>query len=557
MKRRLILSLTLIVIVSLLLAACTSGRPSGNGEPGASQQTGNESSSESGTDVVTSAGTLPIVNEKITLKVMTGLDWRVTDLEDNYVTKWMEEKTNIHIEWQPVQWADLDQKMNVMLASGTDIPDIIMNGVNSRNQQFQYGSQGLFIPLEDLYEQYGYYSKQALEYDPTARQQLTSPDDHLYSVFMYEDAYQANFLQKLWINQTWLTRLGLDMPTTTEQLYQVLKAFKEDDPNGNGLQDEIPLSGNKFWPSEGFLMSAFIPLDLAHRLNLVNGKVVPAFTQPEYKEGLKYINRLYNEGLFDKESFVMDGSMLSQLVMGEHNVLGAFPEIVPGAAAPDDSEQSRSYTAVPPLKGPNGVVSASYNPSRPMEWQNGLIFKNSKYPEAAFRWLDFMNSEEAFWVARYGEEGVDWERAGPNDVGIDGQPAKIKLLSNVTNGTQTNKIWGYMAPMIETSALSNGVAVAPDDEWNMNARLYNETKKYDGHQPAEIIPPFLHIAPESADKHAGYKTAINTYVKESYAKFVTGELDIDRDWDAFLNELNRIGLDDYVAIVQQAIDSSK
>ena len=96
----------------------------------------------------------------------------------------------------------------------------------------------------------------------------------------------------MWINKTWLENLGLEMPTTTEEFENVLKAFKDQDPNGNGVADETPLSGSiTGWNTgvENPLLCAFLYNDgssSSYRVNLEDGKVSFAPSMDKFKEGL-------------------------------------------------------------------------------------------------------------------------------------------------------------------------------------------------------------------------------------------------------------------------------
>ncbi len=73
---------------------------------------------------------------------------------------------------------------------------------------------------------------------------ITAPDGNIYALPQVNECYHCMYQQRMWIYKPWLDKLGLKMPTTTDEFYEVLKAFKTKDPNGNGKADEIPLSGS-------------------------------------------------------------------------------------------------------------------------------------------------------------------------------------------------------------------------------------------------------------------------------------------------------------------------
>lgn len=148
---------------------------------------------------------------------------------------------------------------------------------------------------------------------------VTAIDGNIYALPEVNDCYHCSMSQKMWIYEPWLKKLGLEMPKTTDELYNVLKAFKENDPNGNGKKDEIPLSiTQKSWRStiDAFLMNSFIynPVygSSSKHMFIKDGKLDVAFNKPEWREGLRYLNKLYKEGLIAPESFTQDENQLIQ-----------------------------------------------------------------------------------------------------------------------------------------------------------------------------------------------------------------------------------------------------
>jgi len=412
----------------------------------------------------------------------------------------------------------------------------------------------LIIPLNDLLDKYGFYSKQLLEYVPDGRKQITAPDGNIYGMPALEECYHCTLSQKMWINKTWLDTLGLEMPETTDDFYNVLKAFKEQDPNGNGKADEIPLSGCLDWwhtNVDGFLMNAFIYNDGGNRLNLVDGKVIPAFTQDEWKEGLKYLNMLFVEGLLDPEAFVQGPEQLRQLVENDEAImLGACPTGTPAAFALDTGEATKNYTCVPPLKGPSGAQNTGYYPST--LWAGAFITKNCKYPEVAFRWLDYLLSEEATIRQVFGEEGVDWRPAQDGEIGLDGNPGLIKEINVLPGMYEQNQ--GIEILCNINKKIFNGRVVDPNDEWYIEKRLADETKKYEGYEPDEVLPP-LFMTVDDVKEYSELQAGINQYVTQSIARFITGDMDIETDWEKYLQELKNMGIDRYIEIVQKTYDS--
>src|SRR5699024_8683245 len=151
------------------------------------------------------------------------------------------------------------------------------------------------------------------------------PDGNIYSYSQYTDSDPIQINPKLYMNSTWLKNIDREMPTTTDELYEIIKAFKEEDPNGNGKTDEIPFSAS----SLGLILNTFNGFwGLRNRrtdhgnvdMNEKTGELRFIPTDPNYKEMLEFINKLYTEGLIDEEIFTMDPAQL--VAKGDQDLVG-------------------------------------------------------------------------------------------------------------------------------------------------------------------------------------------------------------------------------------------
>ena len=177
----------------------------------------------------------------------------------------------------------------------------------------------------------------------------------------WEECYHCSMAMKMWINTEWLKAVGMEMPTTTEEFEKVLVAFRDQDPNGNGKKDEIPLTGFiKSWNGEpwNFLMNAFIyNTGTGSDYTYIDGdKVAFAPIQPEWKEGLKYIKSLYDQGLYDPQAFTQNADQFKNLALGEDEVVGVYAagHLGMGMDPWVNLERANKYEPVLPLKGPAG-----------------------------------------------------------------------------------------------------------------------------------------------------------------------------------------------------------
>ncbi|MGC6588787.1 ABC transporter substrate-binding protein [Paenibacillus sp. Dod16] len=537
---------------SILLAGCT----------GSQSAKGSDEAPNAGTEPIalSEPGTYPLVQEKTTLKVMVRGNPLVENFETNDFTKWYEEKTNVHIEWEVVPEQSIQEKLNLVLAS-EDYPDVIMGLNISPAQQMIYGSQGAFLPLNDLIEKQGTNTKNMFQDNPEIQSAITALDGNIYALPEVNECYHCSMSQKMWIYEPWLKKLNLKMPETTDELYEVLKAFKEQDPNGNGMQDEIPLSiSPKSWSSsiDAFLLNSFIynPVygSSYKHIFIKDDKLDVAFNKPEWREGLRYLNKLYAEGLLAPESFTQDDNQLIQIGENPDTVLlgastgghqGIFTQLL------GESGRWLEYKTVPPLKGPNGVRYAALD-STGMNPGAFVITKKAKHPELALRWADGLYEREHTLRSVYGRPDQEWREAKDGEVGINGEPAVWSELKSY--GTVQNIAWIQTGPSLRTNDFRLSAVAKGDDD--LEVVLYNETKnKYEPHKPTDVstVPP-LFLTNEQASEVADLSKTINDYVDEMMARFVIGDADLDKDWDGYVQQLEAMNVARYLEIYQEAYD---
>ncbi|CAN7659537.1 ABC transporter substrate-binding protein [Paenibacillus sp. LjRoot56] len=506
-------------------------------------------------DQVTPAGQFPITKEKTTLKVMVKGSSIVENFATNEFTKWLEEKTNIHIDWEVAPEKTFAEKLNVSLASG-DYPDVLLNMSVSPIQQSIYGKDGVFIPLNPYIDKYGVEMKKMFEQVTYVKDLITMPDGKIYSVPQVNDCYHCSLGQKMWIYKPWLDKLGLKMPETTEEFYQVLKAFKEKDPNGNGKADEIPLVGATNGPSSTldlFLPSAFIEKDFNLRF-VKDGKVQVAYNQPEWKEALKYLNKMFAEGLISPQTFTQDRNQLKQMGMNpEIPILGAIASQNQTVFVDVDNARFKDYISVPPLKGPTGIRSTAYNPYAVSAGQY-VVTNKAKNPAAAFRMADLLLSEEATLRSTQGRPDQEWVRPAQGELGVNGKQAVWKPI--VSFGKLQNIHWAQAGPSLRTNELR--LSVAADPKNSLELILYNETKKYEpfGTNPSKIVPP-LFFTNEQAEELSTLEKTLTDYRTEFFAKTVTGSLDVEKEWNNYLSTLDKMNIKRYLEIYQQAYTQFK
>lgn len=565
MKKIVSLLLVLTLAISLLIG-CTSKEPTNNPSSSSEPESQVENSN------LTAPGTFPIVKDKVTIKVYTALQ---DDMSKNWFTQVYEEKTNVHIEWMSASFEEYKNKLSIMFASKEKFD--LISGPNNGLTRFdrievnKFGLQGVVMRLNELIDTQGYYLKELYDANPDGVNTLRSVDGSIYSfgTFAIGAGFHPQFPHKMWVNKTFLDNLGLKVPTTTDEFYDMLVAFKTKDANKNGdPNDEIPFSSVKQGSNvnfDGFLMNAFTYCDnnaAFGRMRVNKGKIEASFVVDEYKEGMKYLRKLYADGLIYPESFTQDQATQRNLnESGEYRRIGASLGMHPGyISAIGQTETWKEYIAIPPLKGPNGFVTASYGEYNNYEVGKTMISATSENPEVAFRIIDGLYDKETAIESVNGKKDLHWRYAVAGELGKDGKPAEITRLSVPQDHpfyqTYTSLIWEGLSvyPLNHSAYTATNDVYAPDNA-GFERFLYLMSEPYAAvHEPLENTIPPLCYSEENIKRIAQLKVPIEDYVNESVARFIIGDLDIEKDWSTYLNNLENLGLQEYINIMQTTYD---
>lgn len=563
-----VLSVILVTAMVASLVGCSKGTSDSdkssntNSASNSSSTSSSESNPAVTKELAADAGNFPIVTDKTKLNILIQQSATTSDYDIADQTKAVEEKTGIDLEWTILpSTADATQKLKLILCSD-DLPDIFFNmpGMTS-SDIYSLAKQGTFIPLNDYIDSYGVETKKMFNEVEYSKSFITYPDGNIYSLPYINDCYHCNVQQRMFIYKPWLDKLGLSVPTTTDELYNALKAFKEKDPNGNGKSDEIPLAGNTTTAGTvaSFLMNAFTYYSINDEYYVDdNGKVIIPYDTNEWKAGLEYMNKLYSEGLIAPESFTQNETQLSGVVKSETETIGAFTNrfshSVTGWDTGTVGTLSMDYVVVPPLKGPDDYQVAVWRPYSSSNNARFMISSTCKNPEIAFRLGDYLLSQEQTEISIMGLEGKGWKKADAGEVGIDGRPAIYHQIPEAAS--IPNQGWGVQLPMVATNDFRMSMAATGGDS-NLEVSLYKMTKVYEPFKVdrANVIPN-LYFSDEDITTLSDL-SAITQYVNEATARFITGDMDISKDWDTYLSGLDKMGYKKLVDIYQNAYDIVK
>ncbi len=560
MKAKRVISLMIALAMTMSLAAC-----------------GEKKKEEAVTPAkLTAPGTFPIVEEKVTISALAPVSAPNNDLsyEANEFTKWYEDKTNVHIDWNVSNNEDMQTKLSILMASN-ELPDLLF-GTNFSPEQLQlFGSQKQLYPLNDLIKEQGHYINALFEFFPDVINDMTSADGNIYGLpqMFYSGHSEVPF--RMYIYQPWLDKLGIKMPETTEEFYQVLKAFKTQDPNGNGIADEIALAGSeKGWNTDFwiFLMNSFIYTSpSSYYAYLKDGKATLIWDQDEYRKGLEYLHKLYSEGLIAEESFSQDGSQL--VAMGskvDTNILGAAAGGYQASFTTiEEGKEGRwtEFKAVNPLEGPDGTRYAASSPTIP--YFKVSIGGNAKYPEVAFRVAEAMYKYDIGTSAQIGLEGKFWEcyEVDPNRPTIDGGPAPKMERRNLKplygEKEAVNYAWsGGMVGTTEPDKTSplyenrNASILIPENaDTNLEFMLSQIAEEYKKYSP-DIDVPLLVLTLEESKESADITSTLSTFTTSSRTKFIMEGI-TDESWNSYVKTLKDMGIEKLNKIYQDAYGRRK
>ncbi|WP_255286700.1 MULTISPECIES: ABC transporter substrate-binding protein [unclassified Bacillus (in: firmicutes)] len=528
-KKSMAMALILGLSASLALTGCSNS---------------DSASSEKKADTPFHKTGLPIVDKQVTLNIVSPKAALAPDYSKMVIFDRLQKATNVKIKWNNIPGDGYQEKKNLMLASG-DLPDAFYSSGFSDHDLVQYGQNGTIIPLENLIDKFSPNLKKLFEERPELKKVVTAPDGHIYSLPRAEEMDLIGMPNIMFINKAWLDKLGLKMPTTLEEYHDVLKAFKEKDPNGNGKKDEIGLT---FWyngwcGNEGDLIGLFgmpdAPFEADHRI-VRDGKVLYAAIQPEFKEALKYFNGWVKEGLIDPEVVTQKTEQLFAKGKTQNPTLGSFiwwenTEVV----GPD---RVKDYVVLPPLKGKDGKIVIGRSNYSEYGRDAFVITSANKNPEITMRWVDQLYEPKMSAQINWGPVGEIYEEDA------NGMLVNKELPAGVAMGELRQKV----APGGPFAVLKEDFGKVVDMEPRAKERLQILDQYYRPYMVKESYPSIF-FSPEELEVINTIEPEIKEFVKQKEAQWLI-EGGIDKEWDAYVKQLNDMGLEKLMKVYQKGLD---
>jgi len=515
MKLKNILALTLAI---LMLTSCFVGCGGSDERP----------------DVKFNVGSLPIVDEPITLKVLTqdSTTTEYTAAADAGYWKWLEKQTGIHFEVESYSAEELSNKLPLIMADPTQMPDLFIRCDFTDSMVASYGQNGQLLKLNDLIDQYGTNIKKMFAESSTALGASVTADGSIYALPAMNGEATPTFYS---VNKRFFDNCNLPIPTTLEEFAASLKTMRNMDANDNGIAgDELLVSlqpgtfkrvalswvGIKcYWPWQGTIVDDR------------DGDVFFIPTSEEYKYLLSVLHDLYAAECIDPEIFTQG---IEQLRQKRNDDLLAICDWA------DDPEKA-DYTGRTGWTHITNLTSVKHNtPIIPIgaEYQVaiGSISQFTKYPEICMLVLDYMYSKEASIASRYGLEDVDYKVTSEDPWIIESaEPEKFGLGYGYTS---------ILAPRWITPDL-----IMP--KVTTLQRLSAEKVVEAGQMGWQN---YVHLTDAQATTLNEINADLGLLCDDYWAGFITGKYDLEKDWDSYVAMCKQLRCEEAVTIYQAAHD---
>lgn len=336
------------------------------------------------------------------------------------------------------------------------------------------------------------------------------------------------------IRKDWLDELGLEVPVTYDELEEVLRQFKEK----KNAYAPLSIGANGYMETSHALSAGYGVLE---DFMQVDGEVVYGPVQDGWREYLTMLNRWYEEGLLDPDFMTNGGWQVdtAMVVNGETGVWNAMYTMI------SQYESSDPDLEVVPMTSPVKNVGDELHIRR----ENGFvgnavaISADCEYPEIAMQLWNYLYTEEGSLLANYGVENDTFTYQ-------DRTPVLTDKIADNEQYSMSQAQALYLMPPSRFGGFydwTRELAAVPEkdvkafDIWGVADDAY-------------ILPARISYTSEESTERAKIVAEVSTYMKENSVKFITGVLDIDAEWDNYVNQLKELGIDRAVEITQAALD---
>lgn len=472
--------------------------------------------------------------------------------------KMLDEK-GIKLEFETVPTADQYKVVvQTRLASANDLPDIVNITPVDNTTALNLAKQGIILPINNIINKNNigaavkkFWSESA----PMVPKLITAPDGNIYwvpniQVISYKGKINnGSTNMAINIRKDWLDKLNLQTPKTADEFYNDMKAFRDNDVNGSGAADEVLAfdpsgfdNGIAQWFGLGTAISS---------VSINENKVVSPWYQPGIKDYFKYLNKLVKDGIIDTTLIGENTSDLQNQKMAENKISATFSYCMQTWLEPQVKSGGAEYMPIAQLTAVDGIKpSLSIEPYYYV-WGKWAVTKNCKNLDSAALLLDAIYSDKYASLMAYGVEGKSYDVVNgikTLKAGIDNAHWKEMAQNKTSPG---DRLWGdSILPRMRFAPLESELTTAPE---------------YKSKQQVEFLKDYSNIYPNNNDMYlvlpddnqlnekTKILTDLSTYSKELATKLALGQASLD-NWDKYISDLKKLGLDKLLNIDQQLLD---
>ncbi len=463
----------------------------------------------------------------------------IRDYGENEAFQELEKKTGVKVEYIHPTIGNEKENFNLLLVSG-DLPDMMMIQLlppkdvsKYKGGEFKGVNDGVFLNLKDYLE----------DYAPDYNELINSNSDVQNAVFGSDGEvaafYKLNFnptppARRFIMRKDWLDEFGMDTPKTLNDIENYLKNAKE-------TKDIAPYLFTSTGKEE-LLIGAYNILPDFYRKD---DKVSLGIIQPEFKEYLALMNKWWEAGYISKDftTFTNDPSIEPVFGTGDG---GLYVGSVDTAYSKFTVAMEIAIESAPePRLNENDAIHTR-KMDFPLKKDVTVISNSSENKEIAVRWMNYAYTEEGSNIYNYGVEGKSWNM-------VDGKPQYTDYMLNNPDLPTNNALWilrVHFTPKLETASVLD---MNPTIVKNVDGAAFRKRwSDYPNTDFSYRLPP-IQLTSEELDARTSIMTQVNTYADEMILKFVVGVEPIS-NFDKYLEDLKAFGVDEAVAITQDAYD---
>jgi len=525
-----------------------------------------------GTTKGTTAGTTAGTTQPTTQGPPVKISWyrgqpnykALTNWKDALWVQTIEKNMNVDFDFQgPPASDDYNAAASLMLASGT-LTDLFFYNFNNYNGGLaQAIKDGLVLNVSanETYKAMMPNWFGILASNDAIRRSVTL-DDGTSALFCHIDQnLKRGAYWGLGIRQDWLTKLNLQAPTTMDELYNVLVAFRDGDPNGNNKKDEIPftdwnLAGGLFYFSTMDLISAYGILYQEQQLNPNDSSKVDYWITvnngENFQQMVTTLNKWYSEKLIDPEAYTQDGAAQDAKVTNDQvGCLHVWPSnfnIYDTSLRKTNA--NAQFVGLPAMKGPAGIA---YSPNsalvRPAASTEGTVVTSQAVKngtvETCLKVIDYMMSPEGSTIQAWGVEGDTYtvDSIG-NKVWTDKVAKDPEMLINDKVNAFALPTFGGWPKVFSYEGWASIELNTPESKAAHELWYQADTR---------LCLPNLTLSSTEAVEYAKIMTDVKTAISESFVKFITGQRPVTEVPD-LVAQCKDLGIDKANALYQACYD---